>query len=263
MRRHGRWASLLGCGVALALMSGNLSSVRSQEPGAADRIPPRRVAGVVVTQDSLSVDVKEEDFSAIFRDIASQAQINVRSLDGLPLRRISTRFADLSIMDGVKRLLRVANVAGYVIVTDHSEDRVRIQRVLFLDANANTGTEPRAAPPPRMARRRARRMSARSEQARSRSRAAAANPREKRDVSASVLEDLRASPETEQLLNQAVDGDEQAREQAIEGLMRLAGGSDRKRELTEALGPQLDDLRHGDEEIREEARDVILSMMRR
>ena len=247
--------------MALALMGGNLASVRSQESDAADRIPPRRVAGVVVTRDSLSVDVKEEDFSAIFRDIASQAQINVRNLDGLPVRRISTQFADLSIMDGVKRLLRVANVAGYVIVTAHSEDRVRIERVLFLDANANAGSKPRAVSPPRVARRRARRMSARSERARSR--AAAANPREKRDVSASVLEDLRASPETEQLLNQAVEGDEQAREQAIEGLMRLAGGSDRKRELTEALGPQLDDLRHGDEETREEARDVILSMMRR
>ena len=249
------------CGVALALMGGNLSSVRSQESDAADRIPPRRVAGVVVTQDSLSVDVKEEDFSAIFRDIASQADINVRNLDGLPVRRISTRFADLSIMDGVKRLLRVANVAGYVIVTAHSEDSVRIERVLFLDANAIAGTEPRAASPPRMARRRARRMSARSERARSR--APAGNPREERDVSASIFEDLRASPETEQLLNQAVDGDEQAREQAIEGLMRLAGGSDRKRELMEALGPQLDDLRHEDEETREEARDVILSMMRR
>ena len=78
-----------------------------------------------------------------------------------------------------------------------------------------------------------------------------------------VLEDLRASPETEQLLNQAVDADEQVREQAIEGLVRVAGGSGRKRELMEALGPHLDDLRHGDEETREEARDVILSMMRR
>lgn len=261
MRRYRRWASLLGCGVALALMGGNLSSVRSQESDAADRIPPRRVAGVVVTQDSLSVDVKEEDFSAIFRDIASQADINVRNLDGLPMRRISTRFADLSIMDGVKRLLRVADVAGYVIVTAHSEDSVRIERVLFMDTNAIAGTEPRAASPPRMARRRARRMSARSERARSR--APAGNPREERDVSASVLEDLRASPETQQLLNQAVDGDEEVREQAIEGLMRLAGGSDRKRELIKALGPQLDDLRHGDEETREEARDVILSMMRR
>ena len=260
MTRFGRWATLLGCGAALALLGGSLSSVRSQESDA-DRIPPRRVEGVVVTRDSLSVDVKEEDFSAVFRDIASQAQIDVSNLDGLPVRRISTQFVDLSIMDGVKRLLRVANVAGYVIMTAHSEDRVRIERILFLDANANAHAAPRAASPPRAARRRARRLGARSERARAPT--TTANPREKSNGSPAVLEDLRASPETEQLLNQAVDADEQGREQAIEGLIRLAGGSDRKRELMEALGPHLDDLRHGDEETREEARDVILSMMRR
>ena len=245
--------------MALVLLGGNLSSVRSQETDAAERITPRRVEGVVVTRDSLSVDVKEEDFSAVFRDIASRAQIDVSNLDGLPVRRISTRFAELSIMDGVKRLLRVANVAGYVIMTAHSEDDVKIERILFLDANANARAAPRAASPPRAARRRARRLGARSERARP----AAANRREKSNGSKAVLEDLRASPETERLLNQAVDADEQGREQAIEGLMRLAGGSDRKRELMEALGPHLDDLRHGDEETREEARDVILSMMRR
>ena len=261
MRRYGRWVSLLGCGVALALLSGHPTAVHSQESEAAERMAPRRVAGVVVTGDSVSVDVKEEDFSAIFRDIASQAQIEVSNLDGLPVRRISTRFTELSIMDGVKRLLRVADVAGYVIMTAHSQDRVRIERILFLDATANARPEPRAASPPRAARRRARRMSARLERARPR--ATAGNPRENSDGSTAVLEDLRASPETEQLLNQAVDADEQGREQAIEGLMRLAGGSDRKRELMEALGPHLDDLRHGDEETREEARDVILSMMRR
>ena len=261
MRRFGRWASLLGCGVALVLLSGHPSAVRSQESDAAEQIAPRRVEGVVVSRDSLSVDVKEEDFSAIFRDIASQAQIDVSNLDGLPARRISTRFTELSIMDGVKRLLRVADVAGYVIMTAHSEDRVRIERILFVDANANARPAPRTTSPPRAARRRARRMSARSERARPRP--TTDNPREKSDVSASVLEDLRASPETEQLLNQAVDADEEMREQAIEGLMRLAGGSERKRELMEALGPHLDDLRHGDEETREEARDVILSMIRR
>ena len=261
MRVYRRWTSLLGCGLALALMGGNLSTVRSQEGGAAERKPLRRVAGVVVTPDTLSVDVQEEDFYAIFRNIASQTQIKVRNLDRLPKRRISTQFTDLSIMEGVKRLLRVADVAGYVIVTAHSEDRVKIERILFLDTNANAGTELRAASPPRMARRRARRRSARSERARPR--AAASSPQEKSKVSTAVLEDLRASPETEQLLNQAVHPDEQLREQAIEGLMRLAGGSDRKRELMEALGPHLDDLRHGDEETREEAREDILSMMRR
>ena len=259
MRPQRRWASVLGCCLVLVLTGGNLSAVRSQDAGASDPKPIPRVAGVVVTQDTLSVDVREEDFAAVFQDIASQARIDVSNLDALPKRRISTQFADLSIIEGVKRLLRVAGVAGYVIVTAHSKDRVEIERILFVEANA--AAQPRVASPQRMARRRARRMSARSERARSRP--DASRQQESAKASTRVLEDLRANPETEQLLNLAVDADQQVREQAIEGLVRLAGGSDRKRELMEALGPHLDNLRHGDEETREEAREDILSMIRR
>ena len=151
---------------------------------------------------------------------------------------------------------------GYVLVTAHSEDSIRIERILFLDANANARAPvPRAASAPRMAGRRARRLSARTERARSD--ATANRTQEKSDTATGVFENLRASPETERLLNQAVHPDEQVREQAIEGIVRLAGGSSRKRDLMEVLGPQLDDLRHGDAETREEAREDIRSMMRR
>ena len=160
MWRHQRWAGLLGCCVVLVLMGAGLSAVRSQEAGASGPGPDQRVRGVVVTRDTISVDVREEDFSAIFRSIASQVPFNVSNLDGLPQRRISTHFTDLPVMEGVKRLLRVAGVAGYVIVTAHSEDRVTIERVLFLGANGNTGPVARVSVPPRVARRRARRMSA-------------------------------------------------------------------------------------------------------
>ena len=258
-----RWASLLGCCLVVALLGAEPSAVRSQEGGAPDRRPAPGVAGVVVTGAALSVDVQEEDFSLIFRSVASQLQFDVGNLDGLPQRRITTQFADLPVMAGIKRLLRVAGVAGYMIVTAHSEDGVRIERVLFLDANVNAsaGTEPRAASVQRMASRRARRMSVRSERARARR--VAGRQQEEDRAPAGGLDDLRDNPETEQLLNQAVDADEQVRERAIEGLMRLAGGAAGRRELIEALGPHLDALRHGDEEAREEAREDILSMIRR
>ena len=255
------WASLLGCCLVLALLGAKPSAVRSQEAGTPDRRPTRGVAGVVVKGGALSVDVREEDFSLIFRSVASQLQFDVGNLDGLPQRRITTQFADLPVMAGIKRLLRVAGVAGYMIVTAHSEDGVKIERVLFLDANvnANAGAEPRAASVQRMASRRARRLSVRSERARR----VASRQQEDDKAPAGSLDDLRENPETEQLLNQATDADEQVRERAIEGLMRLAGGAAGRRELIEALGPHLDALRHGDEEAREEARDDILSMIRR
>ena len=206
------------------------------------------------------MDVQDEDFGAIFRDIASQAQIDVSNLDGLPSRRISTRFIDLPLVEGLKRLLRVAGVSGYALVTAHTEDGVKIERILFMDANASAGARPRAAAEPRAATRRARRVAARSE--RSRARTPVRTPEGKDSAPTSVFEELKANPETERLLNQVVHPNEQVREQAIEGLMRLARGTN-KRDLKEALAPYVDDLMHGDEEAREEAREDIRSMLSR
>ena len=262
MRRYRSWARLWGFGMALVLIAASLSAARAQRTAAGDPGPPRRVAGVVFTQDTLSVDVQDEDFGAIFRDIAAQARIDVSNLEGLPARRISTQFTGLSLMEGLKRLLRVAGVAGYALITAHTEDGVKIERILFLGAGAGPGIEPRAAAAaPRLAARRARRVAARSQ--RGRSRTAAPGAREKERASASVFEDLKANPETERLLNQVVHPNEQVREQAIEGLMRLASSANKRRDLREALEPYMDDLRHGDEETREEAREDIRAMLRR
>ncbi len=261
MRFHWHWASLLSFGLALVLSAGGVSSTWAQRTGGADPVASRRATGVVFAQGTLSVDVEGGDFGAIFRDIAMQAQIEVRNLDGVPNRRISTQFTKLSLVEGLKRLLRVAGVPGYALITAHTEDGVKIERILFLDANASAGAKPSAATPPRMATRRARRVAARSERARSR--ASARGPQGKDSASTSVFEDLKANPEAERLLHQAMHPNEQVREQAIEGLMRLASDTNKQRELSEALEPYMDDLRHGDEEAREEAREDIHSMILR
>ena len=261
MKLYRYWASLFGFGMVLVLSDGSVSSTWAQRAGTANPGSSHRVAGVVFAQDGLSVDVQDEDFSAIFRDIASQAQIDVSNLDGLPSRRISTQFADFPLVEGLKRLLRVAGVSGYALITAHTEGGVKIERILFLDAKASAGARPRAAVEPRMVARRARRVAARSERARSRT--TARSPQGKDSASTSVFEDLKANPETERLLNQVVHPNEQVREQAMEGLVRLARDTNKQRELIEALEPFMDDLRHGDEEAREEAREDIRSILRR
>ena len=257
---HRRWIRLFGLGLALALIGGSNASIWAQPTGGGNNESPDRVAGVVLEQGILSVDVQDADFGAVFRDIASRAQIEVSNLDGLPNRRISTQFNSLSLMDGVKRLLRVAGVPGFALITAHTEDGVKIERILFLDANERAGAGPRAVAAPRTATRRARRLAARS--ARTRSRAATPGP-ERNDSAPAVVEELKANPETERLLNQVVDSNAQVREQAIEGLMRLASGTSRQRDLFEALEPYMDDLRHGDEETREAAREDIRALLRR
>jgi len=45
--------------------------------------------------------------------------------------------------------------------------------------------------------------------------------------------------------------------------MRLASSANKQRDLMGSLEPYMDDLRHGDEETREEARKDIRAMLRR
>ena len=131
------------------------------------------------------------------------------------------------------------------------DERVKVQRILFPDTATWLRTRGAAglAAEPRAAVRRAR------------PRARARTLEGKGGASTSVFEELKAYRETERLRNHVVHPNEGVREQAIEGLMRLAGDTNRQRDLIDILTPYLDDLRHGDEETRREAREDLRSLL--
>ena len=259
MRLRRRWSSFLGVALTLALSGGNLPAAWAQTSRAADAGPLQRVAGVVLAQGGLSVHLQDEDVGLVFRDLAARARIAVSNLAGLPNRRISIQFTDLPLVEGVRRLLRAAGVPGYALMTAHTEDGVKLERILLLDADRSIEAKPRTAVAPRRAARRSRRLASRSERVRSRT--AARRRPEKDSASPSVFEELRANPQTERLLDRVVHPNEQVRERAIEGLLRLASDANQQRQLSEALDPYMNDLRHGDEETREEARQGIRALL--
>ena len=122
MRFRRFWASLFGLGMVLVLSGGGVPCALAQGSGVAETGPTREGAGagVAFARGRLSVDVQDADFSAVFRDIVSQARIEVSNLDSLAGRRISVRFTGLPVVEGLRRLLRVAQVSGYVLVTAHT-----------------------------------------------------------------------------------------------------------------------------------------------
>ena len=249
MRFRRFWASLFGLGMVLVSSGGGVPCALAQGSGVAETGPTHEGAGVAFAHGRLSVDVQDADFSAVFRDIVSQARIEVSNLDSLAGRRISVRFTGLPVVEGLRRLLRVARVPGYVLITAHMNGRVKIRRILFLDGNVAAAAGPRVAAEPRAGVRRAR------------LRARARTLEGKGGASTSVFEELKAYRETERLRNHVVHPNEGVREQAIEGLMRLAGDTNRQRDLIDILTPYLDDLRHGDEETRREAREDLRSLL--
>jgi hypothetical protein len=106
----------------------------------------------------LSVDVQDQDLSVVVERIAELARIELRHPEGMPNSRVSIRFSSLSVINGLKRLLRAAEVPGYLLQTAKQGNSVYVQRIVFLPEEGTTGPSagratqrvpqpPRPAPP--------------------------------------------------------------------------------------------------------------------
>lgn len=220
----------------------------------------------------LSVDVQEQDFAAVIERIATLGPIDIRHPEGIPNRRVSIRFSSLPVVDGLKRLFRVAEVPGYVLVT--AQDRSQVQRIVFLADEGTAGVSvgrggqrapqvtafqplpprpggvplaPGAAPPPGAA-----------------PASFGVPPAPQGDqgsISGNVFDDIKANAAARRLLSQMMHPNEQVRERAFEGLVRLIPQDDKQRTLMEFFEPLMDDLGSDDQATQDGAREEIRKLL--
>jgi hypothetical protein len=211
----------------------------------------------------LSVDVREQDIRAVIETIATQGNIDVRHLDGIPSMPISMRFMSLPMPQGLQRLLHAAAIPGYVLVTEVIGDRAMVRRILFLASseNLNSGrpspvarraspTLPQPPSPPASS-------TPTSQQAES--------EREEplQTSGGSVFEDIKTNTTARRLLSQLVHPNEQVRERALERLVQLVGDDKKQAELLEFIEPIMDDLASEDKTARDEARAELRKLLSR
>ena len=124
-------------GVAYHLLAapGSTATVPAQAPQ-----PLSQNAKITLDQNGLSVDVQDQDLSAVVERIAELARIELRHPEGMPNRRVSIRFSSLPVVNGLKRIFRAAEVPGYLLHTAKQGDNVRVQRIVFLPEEGTTGT---------------------------------------------------------------------------------------------------------------------------
>jgi hypothetical protein len=204
--------------------------------------------------------VQNQEVRALIQQITTQGQIDVLHMESLPDRRISLHFEALPLIEGLTRLLRVAEVSGYVLVTGQEKGRVKVQRLIFLspDTGSESSRRPtRAAAPPAL------------RQAPPPPPAQPPPPQENRDSSTTpaatattVFEDLRTNATARRLLNQVMHPNEQVRERALESLVRLMHDDRKQRDLLEFIEPLMEDLGAEDKETQENAREEIRQLLR-
>jgi hypothetical protein len=231
--------------------------------------PLSQNAKITLDQNGLSVDVQDQDLSAVVKRIAELARIELRHPEGIPHRRVSIRFSSLPIVNGLKRLLRAAEVPGYLLQTAKQGGSVHVQRLVFLPEDGTAGTSAGQA-------------AQRAPQA-----VAAQPPQPPRPVSpgvppaaatvppppeptappqgenGNVFDEIKSNAAARRLLSQIMHPNEQVRERAFEGLIRLVREDDKQRALMELLEPLMEDLGSEDKATQDEAREEIRKLLSR
>src|SRR5262245_43779873 len=217
---------------------------------------------ISLEEGGLSVDVQAQDLPAVIERIAALGQIDIRHPEGIPNRRVSIRFSSLPVVDGLKRLLRVAEVPGYTLVM--APDNIQVQRIIFLaeewasasGASAGRGAQRPAPvvavqpPPPPPA---VQPQPERGEEPK----------RNEERTSDNVFDDIKANAAARRLLSQMMHPNEQVRERAFEGLVRIVREDSKQRALMEFFEPLMEDLASEDQATQDGAREEIRKLLTR
>jgi hypothetical protein len=208
---------------------------------------------------------------AVLETIVTQEGIEVRHAEGLPNTRVSVHFAALPVLAGLKRLFRVADITGYVLITETVGEEVKVRRILFLpgaESDSNTrpsslprhpppmsqlgavppglpATEPNLAPPAPPG----------AQPVEGERRAEAAS-------GGSVFDGIKSNTASQWLLSQLVHPNEQVRERALERLVQLVNDQ-KQAELLETLEPLMSNLSSDDQATRDDASAEIRKLLNR
>lgn len=206
---------------------------------------------ISVRDDLLSVNIQEQELQSVIESIASQGDIEVENFSELPPTRISLRFDNLPLVDGLKRILHAAAVSGYAMITAEQDGNTRVQRLIFLGAAPGAPSSQVAARPQR------------SEPSRTARPTNEATSEQSEGGPTSVFDDIKRDATMRRLLSQLLHTNEQVRERALERLVRMVEDDIKQAELLDALEPLLEDLAAEDSGIQEDARTEIRDLLRR
>lgn len=231
---------------------------------------------ITLDQNGLSMDVQDQDLAAIIERLANLGQIELRHPEGIPNRRVSIRFSSLSVIDGLKRLFRVAEVPGYLLMTAKQGGSEHVQRIVFLPEEGTAGlgagrgaqrtpqvaaaqpvqpARPSVVPPSPLAPAGVPQPPTAPPQGEARA--------EEGRGSGTVFDEVKSNAAARRLLSQMMHPNEQVRERAFEGLVRLVREDDKQRALMELLEPLMEDLGSEDQATQDGAREEIRKLLSR
>jgi hypothetical protein len=104
---------------------------------------------VVVQDGRLSVDVQEADLGEVLAQIGRQASIRISSGPSSG-KRVSARFADVELEEGLRRLLRLASLSHSFLYAKGPAGTVTISELRVLGEGKDTSPHPATVVEPRV-----------------------------------------------------------------------------------------------------------------
>jgi hypothetical protein len=165
--------------------------------------------------------------------------------------------------------LRVAEVPGYLLQTVKRGDSMHVERIIFLPDDGTAGTgggrgaqrspQVAAAQPPQPSRPAPPPAAAPGPPPQPQEESRADDGR----TNGNVFDDIKSNAAARRLLSQMMHPNEQVRERAFEGLVRLVREDDKQRALMELLEPLMEDMGSEDKATQDEAREEIRKLLSR
>jgi hypothetical protein len=104
------------------------------------------MAGVLVAENSLSVNAKNSSLSSLLEDLSEKCDIEILGKDALSDKVISAKFDSMKVEDGIRQIMRIAGVKNYALSyrTD-SEDQYSVSQIVLLPGNNEVSEDDRLA----------------------------------------------------------------------------------------------------------------------
>ena len=91
-------------------------------------------------KETFSVNIKDTDTKTVFKILEEKGKIEIFNKKILPDKKVSVKFKDLKIEEGIKRLMRVCSIRNYLIVfrEEVKPGESKVAKLILIKAEASS-----------------------------------------------------------------------------------------------------------------------------
>ena len=111
----------IACSILIAVLGFCSGSEAGDIVKKETQVFPKKTFSVEFNKGLLSVDIRDANVTKVFKELERKAKIEIINQDILSDRKVSIKFHDLKLRDGIKELIRVSGITNYIVIYKDKE----------------------------------------------------------------------------------------------------------------------------------------------